>query len=651
MSPAAFQDDVGGQGSGSVWQGLRQDAMEFGEFDVNNDGVLDFREFSTLVRQREVGIHSELALAYRFQELDPENKGFVQMNEYILYSLRDALKRSSDRTLDLFKAWDEDGSGEISAQEFRKLLRSIGFEASNEEFNALFAKLDFVDQSGNVSYLELHRKLKQQPSLPDDSVQREIAISAHQQRTYRRGTNLMDKVELDAKALDAPTASGMARQLRGLLRNHVTRVMDLFRAFDEDNSGMVDRREFLLGMRSLGVRVPKAVINSIFDSFDVDGNEQLEYRELKRQLHDTQDRGGSASSSTGERGDYATGHLVTRSASETNVRPRLLQNFTIDADRSIQRQLTDAIHHSKEKILNLFRQWDENGDGLISMRELQRALRQLGLTSGDDGRKVVDELFEKLDKDASGAIDYAELLSGLQQSVAPETSAEFDLPLRPQTPGGWCPRQRQIKTPALQHYNATWDAAMGRFILPEGKLMKAVSTPIKPALRPSRTLSSKLRPAPLPQETAAHAPQISRVSSAQTMSPMDGASTTTSCRAEVARTTGAAGGRPMHGACPSGKEHPAPFEASTSLMITTDQLQPALAPVRIQVPPPTPPRRSQLPWLYRPRPPEVLPTGTSQPSLLRRPRSLANLREVVVDDETWFRSAIAARILPPARSI
>ena len=40
------------------------------------------------------------------------------MAEYLQWSLKDALLRSSSRVVDLFRAWDEDGSGSVDKKEF-----------------------------------------------------------------------------------------------------------------------------------------------------------------------------------------------------------------------------------------------------------------------------------------------------------------------------------------------------------------------------------------------------------------------------------------------------------------------------------------------------------------------------------------------------
>ena len=44
------------------------------------------------------------------------------MNEYVRYSLRDSLARSTVRVIDLFREWDEDGDGSVSKKEFRKAM-------------------------------------------------------------------------------------------------------------------------------------------------------------------------------------------------------------------------------------------------------------------------------------------------------------------------------------------------------------------------------------------------------------------------------------------------------------------------------------------------------------------------------------------------
>lgn len=81
--------------------GVRQAAMAFDASDLDRNRTLDFREFSKMVREREVAIHTEEALRKRFVDMDTDNSGLIDMSEYVKFALRDALSRSSVQVTDL----------------------------------------------------------------------------------------------------------------------------------------------------------------------------------------------------------------------------------------------------------------------------------------------------------------------------------------------------------------------------------------------------------------------------------------------------------------------------------------------------------------------------------------------------------------------
>ena len=59
------------------------------------------------------------------------------------------------------------------------------------------------------------------------------------------------------------------------------------------------------------------------------------------------------------------------------------------------------------RVIDLFKEWDTDGDGTIGPKEFERALIALGLVPNrDDARK----LFELLDQDESGAVSVEELI-------------------------------------------------------------------------------------------------------------------------------------------------------------------------------------------------------------------------------------------------
>ena len=62
---------------------MRQAVMECDSLDDNQDRQLDFYEFSRLMREREVGVHSEYALRQRFEALDADASGTIDITEFI----------------------------------------------------------------------------------------------------------------------------------------------------------------------------------------------------------------------------------------------------------------------------------------------------------------------------------------------------------------------------------------------------------------------------------------------------------------------------------------------------------------------------------------------------------------------------------------
>ena len=73
----------------------------------------------------------------------------------------------------------------------------------------------------------------------------------------------------------------VAEQLRDALSRNAVRVIDLFREWDDDGTGTVDKKEFRRGMKELGLEVPKAEVNALFEAMDPDGSGKLSLAELK----------------------------------------------------------------------------------------------------------------------------------------------------------------------------------------------------------------------------------------------------------------------------------------------------------------------------------------------------------------------------------
>jgi len=73
-------------------------------------------------------------------------------------------------------------------------------------------------------------------------------------------------------------------QILSRLRKHAVRVIDIFRAWDEDRDGLVSRKEFRKAIAVLGLEASREDIDAVFDSLDYDGSGCLDYAELKKAL-------------------------------------------------------------------------------------------------------------------------------------------------------------------------------------------------------------------------------------------------------------------------------------------------------------------------------------------------------------------------------
>ena len=76
-----------------------------------------------------------------------------------------------------------------------------------------------------------------------------------------------------------------------------------------------------------------------------------------------------------------------------------------NADLSVQEQLKNVLTQHSVKLIDLFREWDDDGNGALDKKEMRQAVAALGY---DAPRAEVDALFDSIDTDLSGWIEYEE---------------------------------------------------------------------------------------------------------------------------------------------------------------------------------------------------------------------------------------------------
>ena len=167
---------------------------------------------------------------------------------------------------------DEDGNGIVDGREFRQALPMLGIKLPKEKAVALFKTFD-VDDSGAIDYTELHKQLRPgqggcaativAPTIVDrpqqhhvrlsdvdiDEILRagaagEIALHAKNNTELRGKLNGDTSLFGEANLIDMQSDTPIMEQLAYVMGNRLVRVIDIFRAWDEDSSGTVSKREF-----------------------------------------------------------------------------------------------------------------------------------------------------------------------------------------------------------------------------------------------------------------------------------------------------------------------------------------------------------------------------------------------------------------------
>merc|ERR1711871_1493670 len=81
--------------------------------------------------------------------------------------------------------------------------------------------------------------------------------------------------------LSARSGTSVQEQLRNILTEHSVKLIDLFREWDDDGNGGVDKKEFRQAIAALGYDAPKSQIDALFESLDDDKTGFIEFHELK----------------------------------------------------------------------------------------------------------------------------------------------------------------------------------------------------------------------------------------------------------------------------------------------------------------------------------------------------------------------------------
>ena len=192
-------------------------------------------------------------------------------------TLRKVIAASAARITEILKEFDKDGNGVVDRGEFRRAVRTL-FEgqdvsAEDADIDGVFKYFD-EGNKGSLPRVQLERRLRKYAGLVVEQ-----AIDIRKVAGGKKGAVLSTAVKLD-RSSGVP----IPEQLRTILSANAVRVIDLFRQWDDDESGVIDFDEFAGAMHYLGFSVSRAELQELFSAFDPDGSGSIEYRELNTLL-------------------------------------------------------------------------------------------------------------------------------------------------------------------------------------------------------------------------------------------------------------------------------------------------------------------------------------------------------------------------------
>ena len=107
----------------------------------------------------------------------------------------------------------------------------------------------------------------------------------------------------------------------------------------------------------------------------------------------------------------------------------ILQGLDIDESLGLDQvdeQIRDYLSAKGVRVIELFRQWDDDGTGQIEKKEFRRGMKELGLTAS---KEQLDELFDMWDPDKTGARSLPPRPRRDRAEIAPRSSQACASPL------------------------------------------------------------------------------------------------------------------------------------------------------------------------------------------------------------------------------
>jgi len=134
----------------------------FALFDKDSSGTITAQELGEIMKS--LGQNpSDSELQDMINEVDVDHSGSIDFDEFLkMMSTTVKAQDFAHETRAAFNVFDKDGSGTISADELRQVMKSLGENLTDEEIDEMIKEAD-KDQNGTIDYEEFVQLLSPKP--------------------------------------------------------------------------------------------------------------------------------------------------------------------------------------------------------------------------------------------------------------------------------------------------------------------------------------------------------------------------------------------------------------------------------------------------------------------------------------------------------
>jgi len=265
----------------------------------------------------------------------------------------------------VFDSWDESGKGEMSLKDLQSILK---------------------------------RNAATIPSLRKNAEQVQLERQREEARRAEKALRMMKHaVALKIKKPSA-TQERLLQDLGERYEDNPQRFVSWTTAHNTD--GYITRSDFRKLVKMLQITAEKEEMDHFFDLLDVEDEGKISVKRMEASLR-----------------------WVGKSRRTTLVRGK---EMVFRSERQLHERVGDAMRANEERVLELFREWDQDDDGVINRSEFRLALPLLGLIIGS--REESDRLFDFFDANKDGSISFEEFHQILRKDESRKAQAGEVIP-------------------------------------------------------------------------------------------------------------------------------------------------------------------------------------------------------------------------------